>query len=137
MRRQRESSSAPAGEPDAWHAVAAASEVGRAPVQRSVAGEAVVLFRTQAAELVALADRCPHQGYALSCGHVFGDTIECSYHGWTFDAHGQCVEIPFQIYVPPELRIRRYACVERADRIWVWSGVRAEADDALIPNDPV
>ena len=31
----------------------------------------------------------------LSCGRFDGTQVECSYHGWTFDAHtGQCQLIP-------------------------------------------
>ena len=43
----------------------------------------------------ALRDACPHRGMPLSCGQFDGQQIECSYHGWRFDAHsGQCKLIP-------------------------------------------
>ena len=43
----------------------------------------------------ALHDACPHRGMPLSCGSFDGQQVECSYHGWRFDAHtGQCQLIP-------------------------------------------
>ena len=43
----------------------------------------------------ALSDLCPHRAMPLSFGRVAGDTVECCYHGWKFDAHsGQCRAIP-------------------------------------------
>ncbi len=43
----------------------------------------------------ALRDACPHRGMPLSYGRFDGKTIECSYHGWKFEAcTGRCTEIP-------------------------------------------
>ena len=40
-------------------------------------------------------DSCPHRGIPLSYGRFDGKAVECSYHGWRFDAcSGQCIEIP-------------------------------------------
>lgn len=38
--------------------------------------------------------RCPHRGTQLSAGWVEGDSIRCMYHGWCFDAAGQCTDQP-------------------------------------------
>jgi 5,5'-dehydrodivanillate O-demethylase len=38
--------------------------------------------------------RCAHRGSQLSIGYVEGDCIRCLYHGWMYDATGQCVEQP-------------------------------------------
>lgn len=38
--------------------------------------------------------RCPHRGTQLSAGWVEGDSIRCMYHGWLFNAAGQCTEQP-------------------------------------------
>jgi nitrite reductase/ring-hydroxylating ferredoxin subunit len=43
-------------------------------------------------KLFACKDRCPHMGAFLSDGRAVGETVVCSWHGWTFDlASGQCV----------------------------------------------
>jgi len=81
--------------------------------------------RDQPGQPFALRDACPHRGMPLSCGHFDGQQIECSYHGWRFDAHsGQCQLIPS--LVPDQtLKIDRiyagsYPCEERDDFIWVF-----------------
>ena len=73
----------------------------------------------------ALHDACPHRGMPLSCGHFDGKELECSYHGWKFDAHrGQCQLIP-SLTADQKLRVDRiyagsYACQEQDDFIWVF-----------------
>lgn len=45
----------------------------------------VALFRTGAAEVFALEDRCPHKGGPLSEGIVHGQSVTCPLHNWVFD----------------------------------------------------
>jgi phenylpropionate dioxygenase-like ring-hydroxylating dioxygenase large terminal subunit len=94
----------------------------------------------------ALQDACPHRGMPLSCGRFDGAQIECSYHGWRFDAHsGQCQLIP-SLTVDQKLNVDRiyagsYACEEYDDFIWVFipepgpagSGFTRRADPPLAP----
>ena len=55
----------------------------------------LVLGRDASGNAFALRDACPHRGMPLSCGQFDGQNVECSYHGWKFDAHsGQCQLIP-------------------------------------------
>jgi vanillate O-demethylase monooxygenase subunit len=81
-----------------WHVVAASDEIGRDPVQVWLLGEPWVLVRLPstggASRLVAFEDRCPHRLAPLSAGRVVGETLECGYHGWCFDAAGACTAIP-------------------------------------------
>jgi phenylpropionate dioxygenase-like ring-hydroxylating dioxygenase large terminal subunit len=61
----------------------------------------------------------------LSCGQFDGSQVECSYHGWKFDAHsGQCQSIP-SLTSDQKLKIDRiyagsYVCEERESYIWVF-----------------
>ncbi len=43
----------------------------------------VAIFRTDADEVFALLDRCPHKGGPLSQGIVFGQQVACPLHNWT------------------------------------------------------
>ena len=54
----------------------------------------ILLFRDDQGAVVALADRCPHLGAALSLGSVSGGQVACPFHGWKFDSEGSCVDIP-------------------------------------------
>jgi phenylpropionate dioxygenase-like ring-hydroxylating dioxygenase large terminal subunit len=74
---------------------------------------------------VALHDACPHRGMPLSYGWFDGQRVECSYHGWQFDAHtGQCQLIP-SLTADQKLKVDRiyagsYPCEEHEDYIWVF-----------------
>src|SRR5690348_9022355 len=46
----------------------------------------LVIGRDQHSQPFALLDACPHRGMPLSCGRFDGSQVECSYHGWKFDA---------------------------------------------------
>jgi vanillate O-demethylase monooxygenase subunit len=119
---------------DAWYVAAWTEEVGRAPLPRLLLGEPVVLFRKEDGTPVALEDRCCHRRAPLSKGKLLGDTLQCGYHGFVFDANGACVRIPGQDRVPPSLGVRFYPLVERHGYLWIWMGERAKADPALIPD---
>ena len=52
----------------------------------------LVLGRTSEGKAFAMRDSCPHRGIPLSYGHFDGKNLQCSYHGWEFDAcSGRCV----------------------------------------------
>ena len=56
--------------------------LGARRVQRAQ-GLEVAVFRTEAGEIFALLDRCPHKGGPLSQGIVFGHSVACPLHNWT------------------------------------------------------
>ncbi len=119
---------------DAWYVAAWSSEVSREPVRRTICEIPVVLFRKQGGGAVALEDRCAHRGYPLSPGRVVGDSIECGYHGFTFDCDGVCVRVPAQEIIPKRAFVRPFPVVEKDGWIWVWTGVREAADVSLVPD---
>jgi 5,5'-dehydrodivanillate O-demethylase len=56
--------------------------------------EDFTLFRGESGDPHLIAFRCAHRGTQLSTGWVEGDTLRCRYHGWAYDATGQCVSQP-------------------------------------------
>jgi vanillate O-demethylase monooxygenase subunit len=117
-----------------WYVAAQADEVGRAPLGRILLGEPVLMFRQEDGTPVALEDRCCHRRAPLHKGKLIGDTLQCGYHGFTFDASGSCVRIPGQDRVPANVGVRSYPVVEKHAYLWIWMGERAKADPALIPD---
>src|SRR3954447_333185 len=85
----------------------------------------LVLGRTSEGQAFAMRDSCPHRGIPLSYGRFDGKTLECSYHGWRFEAcTGQCVEIP-SLTSQDKLKVDRifaghYPCQERNGYVWVY-----------------
>jgi phenylpropionate dioxygenase-like ring-hydroxylating dioxygenase large terminal subunit len=119
---------------NAWYVAAFNHEVGRQLIERWMLDEPLVLYRTEAGQAVALANRCAHRRYPLSRGRLVGDCVECGYHGFTFDAAGACVAIPAQETIPAQARVRAYPVMERAGWVWVWMGQPDLADEAMIPE---
>jgi phenylpropionate dioxygenase-like ring-hydroxylating dioxygenase large terminal subunit len=85
----------------------------------------LVIGRDRNGKVFALRDACPHRGMPLSCGGFDGEQVECSYHGWRFDAQsGQCQLIP-SLTIDQNLKFDRiyagnYECEERDSFIWVF-----------------
>ena len=85
----------PLGLRNYWYPAIAAARVGtKHPVQVSMLGEDLCLFRTADGDVAAIQDVCPHRGARLSEGtcHWQG-TVACPYHGWVYDRHGTNVAV--------------------------------------------
>lgn len=119
-----------------WYVAAYTQEVGRELLGRTVLGEPLVLYRTEAGEVVVLADRCVHRRYPLSLSRLEGDTVVCGYHGFTYDKTGACVSVPGQSRIPRTARVAGYPVVEQDSFVWVWIGDRDQADPKLVPRAP-
>ena len=117
-----------------WYVAAYASEVGAAPLARTILGEPVLLYRGENGAAIALEDRCCHRNLPLSMGTREGDAIRCGYHGLKFDQHGQCIEIPGQKEIPPGAKVKSYPVVEKWNFVWLWMGDPARRDDSLLPR---
>jgi 5,5'-dehydrodivanillate O-demethylase len=59
-----------------------------------VMSQDLTLYRGESGDIHAIAGHCAHRGTQLSTGYVEGDCLRCLYHGWKYDASGQCVEQP-------------------------------------------
>jgi phenylpropionate dioxygenase-like ring-hydroxylating dioxygenase large terminal subunit len=109
-----------------WYRVAPSDCVSRNDLRKAMLlGIPLVVGRDAKGNPFALRDACPHRGMPLSCGKFDGAQVECSYHGWRFDAHtGQCRLIP-SLTADQKLHIDRiyagnYACEEHDRFIWVF-----------------
>lgn len=134
-----------------WYRALSADKVKRGKLHKAMLLEIPLVIGRDAQGLpFALRDACPHRGMPLSCGQFDGEQLECSYHGWRFDAHsGQCQLIP-SLTADQKLRVDRiyagnYACEEHDSFIWVFipdpgpagAGFTAREDPALtVPSVP-
>jgi vanillate O-demethylase monooxygenase subunit len=120
---------------NAWYVAAWSRELDDGePVQRTLLGESVVLFRDSQGRGVALANRCPHRFAPLGGGKVRGDAIECPYHGLQFDRTGRCVHNPHgDGRIPSAAQVRSYPTMERYGALWIWMGEPQRASDTALP----
>jgi 5,5'-dehydrodivanillate O-demethylase len=77
-----------------WHPVGCSENVTKKPQRVKVLGEELVLYRGESGKPVLMQARCAHRSLALDYGRVEGDCLRCPYHGWLYDANGQCLEQP-------------------------------------------
>ena len=78
---------------NAWYVAGWSRDFGDALMSLEITSRQIVMFRDSAGEVRALEDRCPHRQLPLSKGKRIGDTIQCGYHGMTFDGFGQADEV--------------------------------------------
>lgn len=109
-----------------WYRALPSDQISRNRLKKAMLLETpLVIGRDHQGRPFALRDACPHRGMPLSCGWFDGQQLECSYHGWKFDAHsGQCQLIP-SLTSDQTLKVDRiyagsYACEEHDDFIWVF-----------------
>eukprot|EP00887_Chlorella_sp_A99_P002979 scaffold24.g2979.t1 len=103
----------------------------------------VVWFHAPSKLWRVLEDRCPHRLAPLSEGRIEGGCLQCSYHGWTFDAAGQCTGIPQADSAQQERaacgsarsRVAAFPTRQEQGMLWVWpdSGVGVRAASARHP----
>src|SRR5262249_37181237 len=85
--------------------------------------EDFTLYRGAGGAPHLLALRCAHRGMQLSAGWVEGDCLRCSYHGWLYDATGQCVQQPAEDPAfAAKVRIAAYPTEEYLGLIFVFLG---------------
>lgn len=124
-----------------WYMACAKREVikNKNVLQRTIDGEDIAVFHLDSGEIIAFADRCCHRSVPLSTGSVEGNTVVCSYHGWTFDNTGKCIRIPAQ---GPDERPSKNACVKKYpvkvqnNLVWVFMGEAEEAEKTNPPEVP-
>jgi phenylpropionate dioxygenase-like ring-hydroxylating dioxygenase large terminal subunit len=119
-----------------WYVVASAGELGRELLARTICGQHLVLYRTEAGVAVALDDRCPHRGYPLSAGELIGDQVQCGYHGLRFDSCGTCVSVPGQDRIPSRSNVASRPLVEQGAWVWAWMGAPDALDHGALPSTP-
>jgi phenylpropionate dioxygenase-like ring-hydroxylating dioxygenase large terminal subunit len=144
----REPSREPGQEADAgflwdfWYPAIQSKQIrGQALVTATLLEVPLVLGRTKDGKAFAMRDSCPHRGIPLSYGRFDGKSVECSYHGWRFDAcSGQCVEIP-SLTSQDKLKVERifaghYPCEERDGYVWVFMSTPGTRMPEIIPAVP-
>ncbi len=107
-----------------WHPIALSKSVapGKAREVRLL-GEDLALYRGQGGQAHLLVNRCAHRLTKLHTGWVEGDELRCMYHGWKYDARGQCVERPAERPGShASIRVTAYAVHEYCGLIFAYLG---------------
>ncbi len=118
-----------------WHPIAADAMLHENPVRKvRILSEDLVLYRDRSGNLGLVHDRCAHRSTGLQFGIPDVDGLRCAYHGWKYDATGQCIDTPLE---PPgstfkeRIRIKSYPVQEMGGLIWAYLG---ETPAPLLPQ---
>ena len=107
-----------------WHPIAFSNTVavGTAKAVRLL-GEDLALYRGLSGAAHLLIDQCAHRSTKLHTGWVEGEQLRCMYHGWKYDATGQCVERPAERPgTEAGIRIVGYPVHEYCGLVFAWLG---------------
>ncbi len=117
-----------------WHPVCLSRDLIDIPYPVRILSEDLVAYRGKDGKAAVLGRRCPHRCAALEYGQIRAKGLQCSYHGWTFDAQGHCVDMPLEPENSPlkqEIRHLWYPVQEWGGIIWVYMGPDKETPPPL------
>lgn len=119
-----------------WYVAAWSNDVVAGQLfHRVYLDEPILIFRKRDGAAVAIGDRCPHRFAPLHLGKLLGDTVECPYHGLTFDCTGACTSNPHgKGAIPRAATTRAYPLTEMHNLLWIWMGEPSLADPETIPD---
>lgn len=107
-------------------------EVDGAPVRLRILGEDLVAFRDTNGKVGLLSAYCAHRRANLFYARNEDCGLRCIYHGWKFDVHGNCMDIPSE---PPtsnfkdKIHIDAYPTVECGGLVWTYLGPKDKQPD--------
>ncbi len=90
-----------------------------------ILGEDLVLFRSRNGDLGLLDEFCAHRRAQLKYGYPDECGLRCCYHGWMFDAEGQCIDTPMEAQgstFKDRISVKAYPVREIGGLIWVYMG---------------
>lgn len=97
------------------------------PVRLKLLGERLIAIRNTQGELGVMDEFCAHRGVSLWFGRNEENGLRCPYHGWKFDIHGQCVDVPSEpegSQLCSRIKLKSYPLIERGGVIWIYMGLK-------------
>ena len=125
--------------PEGWYFIASRQELLKAKlIQKTWMGENIVAWCDQDGRVCVAEAYCPHLGSDLgpdAGGRVCEGRLVCPFHGFEFDASGQCVATPYS--GPPRYaRLRVFETWDVLGLIFAWWGIEGRAPQWGLPEDP-
>lgn len=124
--------------PEGWYFIASRKAVQKARlIRKTWMGEDIVVWCDDDGSICVAGAYCPHLGSDLgpaAGGRVRDGRLVCPFHGFEYDATGQCVATP---YAPPPraARLRVFATQEIAGLIFGWWGIDGREPQWRLPTD--
>jgi phthalate 4,5-dioxygenase oxygenase subunit len=95
------------------------------PIRVRLLGEDLIAFRDTNGSIGLVDAYCPHRRAPMYFGRNEECGLRCSYHGWKFDAAGNCMDAPNEPYNESfrhKIKIKSYPCYEFGGIVWTYMG---------------
>ena len=138
--RLREPANAPLPSPfpEGWYFVTSRQALLNARlIQKTWMGENIVVWCDENGRVCVAEVHCAHLGSDLgpaAGGRICDGRLVCPFHGFEYDATGQCVATPFAP-APKAARLRVFETTEVAGMIFAWWGIGGRAPQWHLPAD--
>jgi phthalate 4,5-dioxygenase len=109
------------------------------PIRLPLMSEKLIAFRETSGKIGILDQRCPHRCASLFLGRNEENGLRCVYHGWKFDAEGNCVDMPSVEEgetLKHKIKAKAYKTAERNGLVWVYMGQNQDAPPPLPSIEP-
>ena len=125
--------------PEGWYFVATRKDILKARlIQKTWMGENIIAWAGGSDRICVSEAICPHLGADLgpdAGGSVRDGNLLCPFHGYEFDAGGQCVATPFA--PPPKTaKLRVFETQEIHGLIFAWWGIGGRPPQWNLPAYP-
>ena len=92
------------------------------PEKVELLGEKYIAFRDTDGNVGFMEEGCPHRGISLSLARNEKNALTCIFHGWSFNAKGECVSTPTEPNKDfcKKVRVRSFPTREAGGAIWVY-----------------
>jgi phenylpropionate dioxygenase-like ring-hydroxylating dioxygenase large terminal subunit len=95
------------------------------PVRVRLLGEDLIAFRDTNGEVGLVDAFCPHRRAPMFFGRNEECGLRCVYHGWKFDRHGTCIDMPSEpadSLFKTKVTIPSYPTFEAGSVVWTYMG---------------
>ena len=125
--------------PEGWYFVATRKSIQREKlIERTWLGEAIIAWCDEEGRICVADSACPHLGSYLGPevgGQVCNGRLVCPFHGFEFDATGQCVATP-NAPPPKAAKLKVYETREILGLVFAWWGSGGRPPQWDLPCEP-
>ena len=126
--------------PEGWYFLARRRAVEKAKlIRKTWMGESIIIWCDDGGRICVAESHCPHLGADLgpeAGGRVCNGRLVCPFHGFEYDAGGQCVASPFAP-APKAARLRVFETTEVLGLIFAWWGIGGRPPQWNLLPDPL
>ena len=125
--------------PEGWYFVASRQAIIKGKlIQKTWMGENIIAWADEEGRVCVAEAYCPHLGSDLgpaAGGRIRNGQLVCPFHGYEYDATGQCVATPYAD-PPKTARLRGFETQDVAGLIFAWWGIEGRKPQWDLHPDP-